>query len=82
MLVFTRKTGEAVVVTGLPGQARELKVSVVEVRGGRVRLGFEADLDVFIDRAEVWDRKCPVVPQGEKTSTTRSHLNDRIPKRR
>ena len=65
MLVLTRKTGEAVVDTGLPGQVRELKVSVVEVRGGRVRLGFEADMDVVIDRSEVWGRKCAVEPQDE-----------------
>ena len=57
MLVFTRKPGEAVVVTGLPGSTRELKVSVVEIRGGRVRLGFEAESNIGIDRSEIWERK-------------------------
>jgi carbon storage regulator CsrA len=65
MLVFTRKTGEAVVVTGLPGRACELKVSVIEIRGGRVRLGFEADRNIVIDRSEITDRKRTfVVPLG------------------
>ena len=57
MLVFTRKPGEAVVVTGLPGNTLEMKVSVVEIRGGRVRLGFEAESNISIDRSEIWDRK-------------------------
>jgi carbon storage regulator CsrA len=57
MLVFTRKSGEAVVVTGLPGNTRELKVSVIEIRGGRVRLGFEAESNIGINRSEIWDRK-------------------------
>jgi carbon storage regulator CsrA len=57
MLVLTRKPGEAIVVTGLPGHVRELKVLVVEIQGGRVRLGFEADAGVAIDRSEVWERK-------------------------
>jgi len=57
MLILTRKTGQAVVVSGLPGQTREMKVSVIEVRGDRVRLGFDADSGVVIDRSEVWDRK-------------------------
>jgi len=57
MLVLTRKTGEAIVVTGLPGRVRELRVSVVDIQNGRVRLGFEADADVVIDRSEVWEQK-------------------------
>ena len=57
MLVLSRKIGESVVVSGLPGHTRELKVSVVEVRGGHVRLGFEADTNVAIDRSEVWEQK-------------------------
>jgi carbon storage regulator CsrA len=57
MLVLSRKVGETIVITGLPGQTRELKVSVVGLRDGRVKLGFEADTDVRIDRSEVWNRR-------------------------
>jgi sRNA-binding carbon storage regulator CsrA len=70
MLVFTRKNGEAVVVTGLPGDRRLLTVKVIETWGGRVRLGFEADPTIVIDRSEVWDRKNTVVvppDSGEDT---------------
>lgn len=56
MLVFSRKPGEAVVVTGLPGNTRELKVSVVEIRGGRVRLGFESESNIGLAPSEIGDR--------------------------
>jgi len=29
---------------------------VLEIRGGKVRLGFEADADVPVHRWEVWER--------------------------
>jgi carbon storage regulator CsrA len=35
---------------------RILKVTVVEVRNGKVRLGFEVDADVPVHRLEVWER--------------------------
>jgi carbon storage regulator CsrA len=70
MLVFTRKTGEAVVVTGRIGDRHLLTVKVIETLGGRVRLGFDADRDVVVDRSEVWARKnTSVVPpdSGEES---------------
>ena len=56
MLVLTRKSREAVVVGGLEGSERMLKVTVLEIRGGNVRLGFEADASVPVHRLEVWER--------------------------
>lgn len=50
MLVLSRKRGEAVIV-GLG------KVTVVDIRGDKVRLGFEFDRSVRIDREEVDDAK-------------------------
>ena len=38
-----------------------LKVTVLEVRGGNVKLGFEAGAEVPIHRAEVWERIPPRV---------------------
>jgi len=61
MLVYTRKTGEAVVVSGRPGDRRLLTVTVLEIWGSRVRLGFDAAPEVVIDRSEVWDRKNAIV---------------------
>ncbi len=42
MLVLSRKSQEAVVVSGTSGIEQLLKVTVLEVRGGNVKLGFEA----------------------------------------
>ena len=56
MLILTRKSQEAVVVAGTDGIEPMLKVTVLEVYNGRVKLGFEAGGDVPIHRAEVWER--------------------------
>jgi carbon storage regulator CsrA len=55
-LVLTRKTQEAVVVGGSGGFEGMLKVTVLEISRGKVRLGFEADADVPVHRWEVWER--------------------------
>jgi carbon storage regulator len=56
MLVLTRKSREAVVVSSNSGFEQMLKVTVLEVHGSTVKLGFEADDGVPIHRAEVWER--------------------------
>jgi carbon storage regulator len=56
MLVLSRKTQESVVVGGSDRFERMLKVTVLEIKGEKVRLGFEADADVPVHRSEVWER--------------------------
>jgi carbon storage regulator len=56
MLVLTRKGQESVVVGGAGGFERLLKITVLEIQGNKVRLGFEVDGTVPIHRAEVWER--------------------------
>ena len=56
MLVLTRKLKESVVVGGADRFERLLKVTVLEIKNGKVRLGFEADTDVPVHRLEVWER--------------------------
>ena len=56
MLVLSRKTLEAVVVGNTDGLKPLLKVTVLEVKNGSVRLGFEAAADVPIHRWEIWER--------------------------
>ena len=58
MLVLARKNREAVVVGGVEGFPRLLKVTVVEISGGKVKLGFEVDADVPVYRLEIWERMC------------------------
>lgn len=56
MLILTRKSQEAVVVTGPCRREQLLKIEVLEVRGGRVKLAFDAGEEVPIFRQEVWER--------------------------
>ena len=63
MLVLSRKCEESVVVGGSPSVQPLLKVTVLEIRGGKVKLGFEADPSIPVQRSEVWER----IRTGEKT---------------
>ncbi len=56
MLVLTRKRQEAVIVGASKGYERILKVTVLDIRGGSVKLGFEVDEDVAVHRLEVRQR--------------------------
>ncbi len=56
MLVLSRKSREAVVVGGSVDSEPTLIVTVLEIRGGRVKLGFEVAKDVPVHRQEVWER--------------------------
>jgi carbon storage regulator len=51
MLVLSRKVGEKIVVP-----ACGLTITVVALKGGRVRLGIVAPEDIRVDREEVWQR--------------------------
>lgn len=50
MLVLSRKVGETVRI------AENIEVTVVEIKHGKVRLGFRCPKDVPILRQEVYDR--------------------------
>ena len=56
MLVLSRKCQEAVVVGGANGLEALIKVTVLAIEKGKVRLGFEARDDVPVHRLEVWER--------------------------
>lgn len=58
MLILSRKNRESVVVGGGGGLSRVLKVTVLEIAGGKVKLGFEADADIPVHRQEIWERMC------------------------
>ena len=58
MLVLSRKHRESVVVGGGGGLARLLKVTVLEIAGGKVKLGFDVDADIPVHREEIWERMC------------------------
>jgi carbon storage regulator len=55
MLVLSRKPNEAIVIIDT------VRITVVAVKGDRVRLGIEAPRNVSVDRAEVHTRKMQFV---------------------
>ena len=56
MLVLSRKTRESVVIGGGDGFHHVLRVTVLEIKGRKVRLGFEVDPSVPVHRSEVWEK--------------------------
>lgn len=51
MLVLTRSIGERLFI-----QNGEIKIQVLEVKGGQVRIGIEAPKHISIHREEVFER--------------------------
>jgi carbon storage regulator len=51
MLVLSRKRNESIVI----GQG--ITVTVIDIRGDKVRLGIDAPKDLPVDRREVWEAK-------------------------
>ncbi len=64
MLVLTRKNLEAVVVGGSGDFQRLIKVTVLEIGGTKVKLGFEVDDDIPVYRFEVYERINAERPSG------------------
>jgi carbon storage regulator CsrA len=64
MLVLSRKSQEVVVVGGSAGFEPLLKVTVLEINHGTVRLGFEVDKAIPVHRWEVWERIRAGSPAG------------------
>lgn len=60
MLVLSRKKNETIVINN------DIVITVVEIRGDKVRLGIEAPKDVPVHRQEVYEAihgvKVPTVP--------------------
>jgi carbon storage regulator len=62
MLVLSRKSGEEIVVDN------DITVTVIEIRGGRVKLGFEGPSEIPIHRKEIYCRIADLnKPQRIKT---------------
>lgn len=48
MLILTRKVDEKIIVD------EDIVITIVEIRGDRVKLGFDAPHDIAIHRQEIW----------------------------
>lgn len=53
MLVLTRRRNEQIVIGG------DITITVVDIGGGKVRLGIEAPDSIQVDRLEVAQRRKP-----------------------
>lgn len=53
MLVLSRKDNETIVIGDPRDLANRIRVTVVEIRGDKVRIGIDAPKSVAVHRAEV-----------------------------
>jgi carbon storage regulator CsrA len=77
MLVLTRKNRESVVVSDSNCQGELLKVTVLEIRRGKVTLGIEGDRNIPVYRWEIWEN-FRAERFGKSTSCNRSAGKPRI----
>ncbi|MCH8046049.1 MAG: carbon storage regulator CsrA [Planctomycetes bacterium] len=66
MLILSRKLGEQIVI------ADNIVITVVEIRGDKVRLGIEAPREVPVHRKEIYEliqREKSQQPDGASTDT-------------
>ena len=50
MLVLSRRAGESIVI------GNDVVITVLEVRGGQIRLGVDAPRDLAVHRAEIYEQ--------------------------
>jgi len=67
MLVLSRKKNESIIIND------NIIVTVIEIRGDKVRLGIEAPKDVTVHRREVYEA---IHGQGPPGSKARDHEPD------
>jgi carbon storage regulator len=60
MLVLSRRIGEEIVIND------NIRVTIVAVKGDRVRLGIVAPRDVTVDRSEVHERRMQFAHVGSE----------------
>lgn len=56
MLVLSRKKTEAIVVGGSGTEQATIRIVVLEIGNGFVKLGIDAPASVPVHRMEVWER--------------------------
>jgi len=59
MLVLTRKAGEGIII------GDDIKITIVELKGGGVRIGIDAPREMKVHRQEVFDK----IKQENKEAT-------------
>lgn len=67
MLVLSRRPGEEIIIND------NIKITVVSIKGDRIRIGITAPSDVSVDRAEVHDRKTSFIDLHHGTGELAAH---------
>ncbi len=65
MLVLTRKAGEGIII------GDDIKVTIVEIKGGGIRIGIDAPRETKVHRQEVYDKI-----KQENQEATQWHIAD------
>lgn len=68
MLVLSRKKDEAIII------GDQITVTVLEIRGNRVRLGIQAPDEVRVQRSEICWRELEPCTAGESVGTVLENL--------
>lgn len=66
MLVLSRQTDESIII------GDDIEITIVDVRGDKVRLGITAPRDISVHRKEVYDAIQREKDQEQKEKTTHS----------
>lgn len=74
MLVLSRRIGEQIIING------NIRITISDVRGDRVRIGIEAPDNVAVDRAEVHARKRDFLNMPTDVSDSGSETRSDMPK--
>jgi len=61
MLILTRKVDEVITID------ENIRIKVLSIKGGQVRLGIEAPRDVTVNREEILEQ--PLAQEGKGTTT-------------
>jgi carbon storage regulator len=73
MLVLTRKVGEEIVI------GTDIRVTVVGIKGEKVRLGITAPKDVVVDRQEVHESRKSLFNEELSPTPVPISLSDDLP---
>ena len=65
MLVLTRKAEEGIII------GDDVKITIIEVKGGRIRIGIDAPRHMKVHRQEVYDKI-----KQENQEATQWHITD------
>jgi carbon storage regulator len=72
MLVLTRRVGEEIVIDG------EIRVKILAIDGGKVKLGISAPPEVLVDRQEVHDRRASLEAPIEQEMPALDSVGDEL----